>query len=63
MTISEMIEQLQAAKRALGDVDVVHILNDQPADILEVTACREAQTMASRAFWSGPVAVITLQKD
>jgi hypothetical protein len=53
MKISQAIEKLVAAKRHLGDVDLVHVLNDQFADILAIEPMTEP-TDNTRWVWDGP---------
>lgn len=63
MTIDAAIEKLMAARRKIGgSADIVHILNNQFADVLAIEPMTEPSDN-TRWVWDGPVAVITLEKE
>ena len=62
MTISEAIDQLRAAKRQLGDVDLVYVINSQCEDIEAIEPHREAPLHSMEWDWCGPVAIVLLGK-
>lgn len=62
MKISEAIETLVKAKKALGDIDLVWVHNQQFADVSQIYSMT-LPTKSLEWCWSGPVVVVTLDKS